>query len=431
VSDTAANVVKYLAQLQTQATAGRITSIAFTDSTTPTLSLTGAQLTADATVLGKITSAYNLSVTGGGTEILPTGITAKTITLQPAATAYNFTANSTPGVTIIDNGTRGGDAIKAIAGDTVTVGGNGQFGNTDAITLSGGKVTLQNNARADIYGGSNTVTVGQNDLVGLQNGNNNTLTVGTGSAVYINSGTGDVINAANGGVAVYASSGVSMGIVGGNNVVVAANGDTVNVSGNGQYGNSDYITVNSGTVNVAANARADIYGGSDTVVAGANTLIGIQGGNGDKVTLGANSAVYVNSGTSDVINGNGNEQYNFAAAFGQDTINNGTSPSANGTIGFGSGITDETLWFLKSGNDLLIDHLGTTGQVKVAGWYSAAGDQVQAIDAGGLILDKQVAQLVQAMASYGATHTGFNPVTATAMPTDTTLQNAIAAAWHT
>jgi hypothetical protein len=34
------------------------------------------------------------------------------------------------------------------------------------------------------------------------------------------------------------------------------------------------------------------------------------------------------------------------------------------------------------------------------------------------------------MASYGASNSGFNPTTATAMPTDTTLQNAIAAAWH-
>jgi len=37
---------------------------------------------------------------------------------------------------------------------------------------------------------------------------------------------------------------------------------------------------------------------------------------------------------------------------------------------------------------------------------------------------------VSAMASFGAAHTAFNPATASAMPTDTTLQNVIAAAWH-
>ena len=64
VSDTAANVVANLAVLQTQAVAGKLASITLTDSTTPTLALTAAQLAADATALGKITSAYNLTISG-------------------------------------------------------------------------------------------------------------------------------------------------------------------------------------------------------------------------------------------------------------------------------------------------------------------------------------------------------------------------------
>jgi hypothetical protein len=34
------------------------------------------------------------------------------------------------------------------------------------------------------------------------------------------------------------------------------------------------------------------------------------------------------------------------------------------------------------------------------------------------------------MASYQSAHSSFNPTTASSMPTDTTLQNAIAASWH-
>jgi hypothetical protein len=34
------------------------------------------------------------------------------------------------------------------------------------------------------------------------------------------------------------------------------------------------------------------------------------------------------------------------------------------------------------------------------------------------------------MATYAAEQTGFNPVHATAMPTDTALQSAITASWH-
>jgi hypothetical protein len=138
----------------------------------------------------------------------------------------------------------------------------------------------------------------------------------------------------------------------------------------------------------------------------------------------------VNSGTGDTINGGGNEQYFFSSTLGRDTINNGTGTTANGTVIFGAGITDEKLWFKKSGNDLIVQQLGTTNQIDIAGWYTAAGKQVQSFQAGGLQLDTQVALPVQAMASYATAHTSFNPTTATTMPTNTTLQNAIVAAWH-
>jgi hypothetical protein len=68
----------------------------------------------------------------------------------------------------------------------------------------------------------------------------------------------------------------------------------------------------------------------------------------------------------------------------------------------------------------------------VAGWY-AGNDraQVQSFNTtDGLHLDSQVAQLVSAMATFSAADPGFNPATATQMPTDTNLQSTIAAAWH-
>jgi hypothetical protein len=43
------------------------------------------------------------------------------------------------------------------------------------------------------------------------------------------------------------------------------------------------------------------------------------------------------------------------------------------------------------------------------------------------LLGGQIAQLVQAMATYQSANVSFNPTTATAMPANTTLQNAIAA----
>jgi hypothetical protein len=104
--------------------------------------------------------------------------------------------------------------------------------------------------------------------------------------------------------------------------------------------------------------------------------------------------------------------------------------SAKGEIDFGGGLTDENLWFTQSGNNLQIDLLGTSDQITVSNWFGSAGAQVSSINADGLILDSQVSTLVSAMATYASNNSGFNPTTATTMPTDTTLQSAITAAWH-
>ena len=74
--------------------------------------------------------------------------------------------------------------------------------------------------------------------------------------------------------------------------------------------------------------------------------------------------------------------------------------------------------------------MGTTSQRTVSNWFAPTGNQPLEIIAGGLKLDNQVAQLVQAMATYSSNNPGFNPVAASQVPNDTALQNTIAAAWH-
>ena len=62
VSDTGANVAANLGALQGLGT--KLPGIALTDTGTPTLAITSAQLAADATALGKIAGSYNLGVSG-------------------------------------------------------------------------------------------------------------------------------------------------------------------------------------------------------------------------------------------------------------------------------------------------------------------------------------------------------------------------------
>jgi hypothetical protein len=49
-----------------------------------------------------------------------------------------------------------------------------------------------------------------------------------------------------------------------------------------------------------------------------------------------------------------------------------------------------------------------------------------------LKLDSQVSQLVQAMAIYSANNPGFDPASPSisSLPSDASLQNAVAATWH-
>jgi hypothetical protein len=64
ITDSAATVQANLDALQTLAAAGKVASIALSDAGTPTLSLTAAQWTADATAISEFAGNYALTVTG-------------------------------------------------------------------------------------------------------------------------------------------------------------------------------------------------------------------------------------------------------------------------------------------------------------------------------------------------------------------------------
>ena len=132
------------------------------------------------------------------------------------------------------------------------------------------------------------------------------------------------------------------------------------------------------------------------------------------------------------ITGNGGmDTYWMRAGDGNVTVVNGSGAgAASGQVDFLGSLTDQNLWLQKSGNNLVADIIGTKDQLTIQNWYGNASSQVSEIDAGGLKLDTQLATLVQAMATYSGAHGAFNPQSAIAMPTDTTLQTAITAAWH-
>jgi len=139
--------------------------------------------------------------------------------------------------------------------------------------------------------------------------------------------------------------------------------------------------------------------------------------------------------TAAALYGNGGyDKYQFGRGRGQDRIVNGTGSgaSAQGELDVGSGVSVDQLWFVRSGNDLVVDIMGTHDQATIANWFGASTDAQLAhiITSDGSVLDAQISQLVQAMATYSTSHGGFDPTIATQVPSDANLQGAIAAAWH-
>jgi hypothetical protein len=130
--------------------------------------------------------------------------------------------------------------------------------------------------------------------------------------------------------------------------------------------------------------------------------------------------------------GNTNNSYLATTGSGQIAITAQQGIGTANDLDFTGGITDQNLWFLHSGNNLQIDILGSNTSVTVNNWFSSSSpDQLQEVMAGGLKIDSQVSQLVQAMATYSSNNPSFNPTSSGAsMPNDTTLQSAIAASWH-
>ncbi|MBX8565072.1 hypothetical protein K5D44_10255, partial [Pseudomonas cichorii] len=112
-------------------------------------------------------------------------------------------------------------------------------------------------------------------------------------------------------------------------------------------------------------------------------------------------------GNDQVSGGDGNDTYVFATGDGVDHINNSSAaPSDIDVLEFQS-IDPSKLWFSRSGNDLLIDVVGSSDQVNVLGWYSSDSQQLDIIKSGEAALyANAVDSLVSAMAGFGSASGG-------------------------
>ena len=328
---------------------------------------------------------------GSGNDTVYLGSSAETVNGGVGSNSYHVTA-TTIGATI--NGISGEDSLYISGGGSMVMGRN----------ITGiENVYLQNPAAGVVQPDYTFVANATKGLIINGSAYNDTITAGDVSQT-INGAAGNdriIVNAITAGALVHGGSGTNTLEITGGGVAVMNSSDT----------SLQYIQLDAAT---------------DLTLSNQNSMT-IEGS-------GGNDAFNIGTGSDTFVGGNGNEDYVFGSRFGQDVINNVASSGsgmAHGQIDFLSGITDQNLWFRQTGNDLEIDHLGTTQKITVSNWFGGNNSaQVQRFNAGGLALDSQVSQLVAAMASYAASNASFNPATAHTMPTNTALQATIAASWH-
>ena len=165
LADSAANVT---AALSTLGGDSKLTAIAFTDTAKPTIALTAGQYSADISVLTKIATAHNLTVTGATVAAAQSlqaaaGVTSFAVTDTAAAIAAARTAliadNKLSSITA--TGTSGGDTLNLTglaAAATVNLGGDTAsasaglnapslsfVGTPDTIALGTGVTTIDYN----------------------------------------------------------------------------------------------------------------------------------------------------------------------------------------------------------------------------------------------------------------------------------------------
>ena len=170
----------------------------------------------------------------------------------------------------------------------------------------------------------------------------------------------------------------------------------------------------------------------NNVIAGnaaANRLRGL-GGN-DTLSGGAGNDTLEGGAGADLLNGGlGADIYRFGRGDGFDTLTDvDTTGGVQDMLQISGGIAADQLWPRKVDNNLEISVIGTGDKVLVADWYSDTSHHVEVLQLanGQRLLDSQVQNLVQAMASFAPPPAGQT----TLLPNyQSALGGVIAANWQ-
>jgi Ca2+-binding RTX toxin-like protein len=171
--------------------------------------------------------------------------------------------------------------------------------------------------------------------------------------------------------------------------------------------------------------------GADTLTgtAAADSISGLAGN--DKISgRGGDDTLDGGDGNDSLYGGAGNDTYILGRDYGSDTVIESDSTAGNTDVAqFLSGVSADQLWFMHSGNNLEVDIIGTADKLIIQDWYSGSNhhvEQFKTTDGAMTLLDSQVENLVNAMASFAPPAAGQ-----TTLPADyqASLAPVIAANW--
>ncbi|MBT2335579.1 hypothetical protein J7E49_16860 [Variovorax paradoxus] len=160
-----------------------------------------------------------------------------------------------------------------------------------------------------------------------------------------------------------------------------------------------------------------------------NTLHGLggndilNGGSGDDVLSGG-------VGNDALAGGSGSDTYLLARGEDSDTVTENDASAGNTDVAlFGSSIAADQLWFRAVGNNLEVSVIGGTDKFVINDWYLGGQHHVEQFKTsdGKTLLDSQVQNLVDAMASFAPPAAGQTTLPANYQ---SSLSSVIAANWH-
>ena len=162
----------------------------------------------------------------------------------------------------------------------------------------------------------------------------------------------------------------------------------------------------------------------------------VQSGTGGDDTITGNPGetlvAFGLAGNDTLTGGSGNDVYNFSRGDGQDTIlDSDPFPGNQDRAVFGSTINALDLVISRQANDLRLAIHGSTDSITIQNWYtSPTTNQIETIQAGNgqTLLNAQVDQLIQAMASFSQ-QTGLTWDQAIDQRPQE-VQTVLAASWH-